>query len=103
MPYFTVLWIGLNTQILLQTILLCPHRLQPNTQFLDILSGTGVDSSSLVSNSEYRVSEGDLKTVIESARHCANKRFLLVLDCYKGDSEEIEIILNRAAPVADAT
>ena len=103
MPYFTVSWIGLNTRILLQTILLCPHHLQPNTQFLDLLIGSSTSPTSLVSEAEYRFSGSDLRTVIDSGRHCANKRFLLVLDCYQGDGENIEIILNRAVPVADVT
>ena len=99
MPYFSVVWVGLNTRILLQTILLCPHQLTPDTQFLDILSGQGLVPSSLVSDSQY--TEQGLSSAMDSVRQCAGKRFLLVLDCYHGNSEQTEIVLHRAVPVGD--
>ena len=100
-PYFSVVWVGLNTKILLQTILLCPHKLTSDTQFLDILSGQGLGTSSLVSETPYTVSEPELGSVMDSVRQCASKRFLLVLDCYQGNDEQTEIVLQRALRVGD--
>ena len=100
-PYFTVVWVGLNTRILLHTILLCPHTVTPDTQFLDILSGRGLGPSSLVTDTHCNISEPGLSSVTKSVRQCAGKRFLLVLDCYRGNAEQTEIVLHRAVPVGD--
>ena len=37
--------------------------------------------------------------VLQSANQCAEKRFLVVLDCYQATSEYTEIIVRMAVPV----
>lgn len=100
-PYLQVSWIGSNNKLILQTLKLYPHEQLPNIHFLEMLCDTTEPGSKLISDTHHKISGAGAESLIESARHCANKRFLLILDYYQGDCEDMELMLNRAVPFDD--
>ncbi|XP_053400564.1 uncharacterized protein LOC128557308 [Mercenaria mercenaria] len=94
MPYFTVIWAGLNSRVLLCSHLPLGHVLKDNSSMLNILTGTALSNTLSEPGNQY----GDLQQVISTAKDCVDKRFLVVLDCYQGDTENTEIMVNRAVP-----
>lgn len=93
-PYFTITWSGLNSQVLLHTHLLYGQTLKDKASVLDILAGTSHAQTTSEKGNHYR----DLQEVMLSAKDCVDKRFLVVLDCYQGNTEYTEIMVNRAIP-----
>jgi len=66
------------------------HNLVSLLQYHDLGSRS---RSSAVAREEF------LCNVLHSANQCAERRFFVVLDCYRATSEYTEIIVRRAEPV----
>ncbi|KAK3587732.1 hypothetical protein CHS0354_042688 [Potamilus streckersoni] len=92
--FLTISWLGLNSKVILQTLFLCPSDIPSDSSLLDLLSGRGYINS--LEPSQIATCHLDL---LETAYDCANQRFLLVLDLYQRDSQDVEIMLNRAVPL----
>jgi len=93
--YLTVIWCSLNSNILLRSHFIPPPTLSHMSDLVSLLQGHDPGSrsqSSAVARQEV------LGNVLQSANQCAEKRFLVVLDCYQATSEYTEIIVRRAVP-----
>ena len=93
-PYISITWAGLNSQVLLHSHLPVVHTLHEDATLLNILSGTAYSDTMTKADNKFT----DLQRFISTVKDCADKRFLIVLDCYQGDTENTEIMVNRAVP-----
>jgi len=95
-PYLTITWCSLNANILLWSHFIPPPTLSHMPDLVSLLQGHDPGSSS---GSSAVARKELLGHVLQSANQCAEKRFLVVLDCYQATSEYTEIIVRRAVPV----
>lgn len=90
-----MIWAGLNERVLLQTHMLLPEELPDNCSLTDLLKG---NISCNNRRSHVPISPAGMSRILQSARQCAKKRFLVVVDCYQ-DVQNSELMLNRAIEV----
>ncbi|XP_052766526.1 RPA-related protein RADX-like [Mya arenaria] len=95
--YFTVTWSGLNSKILLQSHYIPPSTLTSKCDLMTLLQGKDQCQGSR-SPVKDRM-EALLDNILKSANECTNRRFLVVLDCYQGNPEHTELMVNRALPL----
>ncbi|XP_060561130.1 RPA-related protein RADX-like [Ruditapes philippinarum] len=92
-PYISITWAGLNSQVLLTSHLPIVHTLQDDASFLNILTGAAYSDTESKAGNQF----GNIQQIMSTVKDCADRRFLVVLDCYQGDTENTEIMVNRAA------
>lgn len=89
--YFLLYWSGLNTKVLIPTIWTNSDILKPE----DKLENLMCSSIKSLTGSQI-LTEREITQIITSAKECESHRFLLVLDIYKADWKQTEIVLNAA-------
>ena len=92
--HFVVTIVSLNHQMVLHTLFPLPDQISHNATMAGLLSG--LVSEECTKAETYDPSPTNISNLLDTAKHCHDRRMLFVLDLFRYRGDAVEIVLNRA-------
>ena len=97
-----MIWESLNLPVQLNTLLIPDRTTLADVKSFDELLCHGSSSHSRITNTDnFTVEDQNSDALFSTVTEIKDKRYLVVLDCYRYSCDRVEVIINRAYPVSN--